>query len=147
MISVTKYIILDLIKTIGLLALIITVAIVIICELKKQKLKQLIKPVCVITMLILFAISGISYFIGYDDYVYDLKNEAYVIYYGGYEIIAHSGGSRSMPTAILYNTDKKVFCNSTAGEYYGYLIYLEKSEVVIYKGETLDGFNPKEIFR
>ncbi|MBE6627974.1 MAG: hypothetical protein E7629_03515 [Ruminococcaceae bacterium] len=71
--------------------------------------------------------------------VYDYKNDAYVVYYGNYR--QNRGGYDHFQGTILLDEEEKglltPFELSSNGEYYGYVVYSERSGYVVYVGETL----------
>lgn len=72
--------------------------------------------------------------------LHDLKKETYVTYYGRYEQRVEGYKDSYYATTLLNGEEVKLLCHFTIasnGEHVGYVVYGEKSKIVVYVGEEL----------
>ena len=141
----TVYLITDLLRILPFVALLIFLLIM-IHKNTKGIIKVRIILSLIIAAIIIIPIATVS--VDIFEIYSDVKNESYVVYSGNYEQTGPS--SSGMESYVhLIDSDRNVRCprgRCSEGKYSGYVVYLERTKILIYHDETLDNFSPENIF-
>ena len=100
----------------------------------------------VITIILIIPVISVSVDI-FEIYL-DVKNEAFIIYSGNYEQTGPASSGMGSYVSLI-DSGVNIRCprgRCSQGKYSGYVVYLERTEILIYHGEELDGFHPEQIF-
>ena len=141
----TVYLITDLLRILPFIVLLVYLLIK-IYKITKKNVKIRIICSLIITLIIIIPIISVSVDI-FEIYL-DVKNEAFIIYSGDYEQTGPASSGMESYVSLI-DSDVNVRCprgRCSEGKYNGYVVYLERTKIVIYHGETLDNFSPENVF-
>lgn len=120
-------------QTVGLLV----VFLIVIRRFVKNKLfPKWAFVVCLIGGMVILGLGSIQ------DYklLHDFNNDAYITYYGKYKQWVEGYDEIYRPTLLMDGDEIRLKCHykhAQGGEHTGYVVYGEKSKIVVYIGESL----------
>lgn len=141
----TIYLITDLLRILPFIVLLVYL-LVKIHKLTKKDVT--VRIVCSLIIIFILIIPIIIVSVDIFEICLDVKNESYIVYSGDYEQTGPASSGMESYVSLI-DSDINVRCprgRCSEGKYNGYVVYLERTKIVIYHDETLDNFSPENFF-